>query len=89
MNITNVKIHPIGGESMLKAVVSVTLDDAIVIHEIKLLAGESGLFIAMPSRKTQNGKFKDIAHPINSASREILENAVISAYCKALLNDSE
>lgn len=64
----------------MKAVVSVTFDDAFVVHDIKIIEGQDKLFTAMPSRKTPDNEFKDIAHPINSSMREILENAILNEY---------
>lgn len=68
----------------MKAVVSVTFDDAIVIHDIKVIEGQDKLFIAMPSRKTPDGVFKDIAHPINAEMRESLQSAILSKYEESL-----
>ena len=64
----------------MKAVVSVTIDEEFVVHDIKVIEGPNGLFIAMPSRKTPDGEFKDIAHPINSETREKLQTAILEAY---------
>ena len=66
MNITDVRIRKIAKEGKMKAIVSITLDDEFVVHDIKVIEGEKGLFIAMPSRKTATGEYRDIAHPINS-----------------------
>ena len=71
----------------MKAIVSVTFDDQFVIHDIKVIEGQNGLFIAMPSRKTPDGEFKDIAHPINTNSREMIQKAILEAYDKALTED--
>lgn len=68
----------------MKAIVSVTLNDAFVIHDVKVVEGQNGLFVAMPSRKTPDGEFRDIAHPINSSAREIIQNAVLQAYQEAI-----
>ena len=70
MKITDVRIRKIAKEGKMKAIVSITLDDEFVVHDIKVIEGEKGLFIAMPSRKTTTGEYKDIAHPINSQTRE-------------------
>ena len=67
----------------MKAVVSITLDEAFVVHDIKVIEGEKGLFIAMPSRKTADGEYRDIAHPINSQTREVIQNTILEAYGKA------
>lgn len=68
----------------MRAVVSITLDDALVIHDIKVIDGEKGLFIAMPSKKASDGEFRDIAHPINSQTREMIQTTVLAAYQKSL-----
>jgi stage V sporulation protein G len=80
MNITDVRVKKVGNEGKLKAYVSVTFDDSFVVHNLKVINGQSGIFVAMPSRKTTSGEFKDVAHPINSAFREILQKAVLEAY---------
>lgn len=72
MQITDVRIRKIATDGKMKAIVSVTFDDQFVVHDIKVIEGQNGLFIAMPSRKTPDGEFKDIAHPINTDSREAL-----------------
>ena len=64
----------------MKAVVSVTIDGEFVVHDIKVIDGDKGLFVAMPSRKASDGEYKDIAHPITSATRQLLQNAIIEAY---------
>ncbi len=64
----------------MKAIVSVTFDDAFVIHDVKVVEGHKGLFVAMPSRKTPDGEFRDIAHPITSSAREVIQSAVLNAY---------
>ena len=87
MKVTNVKIRRIYNESKLKAVASVTLDDEIAIHDIKIIQGENRLFIAMPSRKSELGEYRDIAHPISSSARSLLENAVFSAYSSYIKKD--
>ena len=80
MEITDVRIRRIDIEGKMKAVVSVTLDDQFVIHDIKIIESQNGLFIAMPSRKTPDGEFKDIAHPINAETREMLQTAILGKY---------
>ena len=87
MNITDVIVRKVNQEGKMKAIVSITIDNAFVVHDIKVIEGENGLFIAMPSRKTNSGEYRDIAHPINSASREALQNAVLAKYEQALLED--
>ncbi len=84
MNITDVRVRKVAKDGKMKAVVSVTLDDEFVVHDIKVIEGDKGLFIAMPSRKSAEGEYKDIAHPINSATRTQLQNIIIDAYEKAL-----
>ena len=72
----------------MKAIVSVTFDEAFVVHDIKVIEKDEGIFIAMPSRKTSDGEFRDIAHPINQAAREMIQTAVLNEYYKALENES-
>lgn len=81
MKFTDVRIRKVDKENTkLRAVASVTIDDSFVIHDIKVIEGTEGLFIAMPSRKTKEGEYKDIAHPINAATRQELSDAVLNAY---------
>ena len=80
LEITDIKVKLVNAESKMKAVASVTFDDAFVVHDIKIIEGQEKLFTAMPSRKTPENEFKDIAHPINSAMRRTLEDAVIAKY---------
>lgn len=80
MLITDVRIRKIASEGKMKAIVSVTFENEFVVHDIKIIEGQNGLFIAMPSRKTPDGEFKDIAHPINAEARQILSNAILSQY---------
>ena len=80
MEITDIRIKKVNSDSKMKAVVSVTFDDAFVVHDIKIIEGQDKLFTAMPSRKTPDNEFKDIAHPINSTMSEFLENAILSEY---------
>ena len=80
MEITDIRVKKISSDSKMKAVVSVTFDDAFVVHDIKVIEGQDKLFTAMPSRKTPENEFKDIAHPINSQMRETLEKAIIDKY---------
>ena len=87
MQITDVRIRKIATDGKTKPIVSVTFDDQFVIHDIKVIEGQNGLFIAMPSRKTPDGEFKDIAHPINTNSREMIQKAILEAYDKALTED--
>ncbi len=80
MEITDVRIRKIDSEGKMKAVVSVTFDDEFVVHDIKVIESQNGMFIAMPSRKTPSGEFKDIAHPINAATREKVQKAIFEKY---------
>ena len=80
MQITDIRIRRINAEGKMKAVVSVTFDNAFVVHDIKVIEGQDKLFIAMPSRKTPDGEFKDIAHPINVETRELLQSVILEKY---------
>lgn len=84
MNVTDVRIRKINEEGKMKAVVSVTFDDEFVVHDIKIIEGQNGLFIAMPSRKIAEGDYRDIAHPINSETRNKLQETIFVEYEKAL-----
>lgn len=85
INITDVKIRYVNTDnSKLKAIASIIIDDCIAIHDIKVLNGDNGIFIAMPSRKTPDGEFKDIAHPINTQARSALSKRIIEAYNQAV-----
>ncbi len=85
MNITDIRVRKVNSTGKMKAVVSITLDDCFVVHDIKVIEGQEKLFIAMPSRKTPEGEFKDIAHPINTETRELLESKILAAYDETLL----
>lgn len=80
MQITDVRIRKISAEGKMKAIVSVTFDNEFVVHDIKVIEGQNGLFIAMPSRKTPTGEFKDIAHPINTETRQKIQKAILDEY---------
>lgn len=80
MRISDVRIRLVESAGKLQAVASVTIDDCFVVHDIKILQGTDGLFITMPSRKTADGKYKDIAHPLNTETREFMKAAVLEAY---------
>jgi len=84
MQITDVRVRKVAKEGKMKAVVSITLDNEFVIHDIKVIEGEKGLFIAMPSRKTSDGEYRDIAHPINSDTREAMQKIILDKYGIAL-----
>ena len=89
MQITDVRVRKITKEGKMKAVVSITLDDEFVVHDIKVIEGEKGLFIAMPSKKATDGEYRDIAHPINSSTRENLQKVILESYEKALEEPEE
>ncbi len=80
MQITDVRLRKVNSENRMKAVASVTFDGEFVIHDIKVIESEDGLFIAMPSKKIPNGEFRDIAHPINAETREKIQKAILEAY---------
>ena len=83
MQITDVRLRKVNLENRMKAVASVTFDGEFVIHDIKVIEGDKGMFIAMPSRRSADGEFRDIAHPINTATRDHLQAVVLEAYEKA------
>ena len=85
MQITDVRVRRITKEGKMKAIVSITLDDEFVVHDIKVIEGDKGLFIAMPSKKASDGEYRDIAHPINSTTRENIQRIILESYEKALL----
>ena len=89
MDITDIRVRRMTAEGKMKAVVSVTFDNALVIHDIKVIEGQEKLFIAMPSRKTPEGVFKDIAHPINAEMREVLQSAILRKYEETLLQQDD
>lgn len=80
MQITDVRVRKVSKEGKMKAVVSITLDNEFVVHDIKVIEGEKGLFIAMPSRKAADGEYRDIAHPINSETREKIQRIILEKY---------
>lgn len=84
MQITDIRTRVVSKESKMKAVVSVTFDDSFVVHDIKVIEGEKGLFIAMPSKKTPDGEYRDVAHPINGEMRAMLQEAILTEYERAL-----
>ena len=87
MEITDVRIRKVNKEGKMRAVVSITLDNEFVVHDIKVIDGDKGLFIAMPSRKTADNEFRDIAHPIHSSTREKIQSSIIEKYKIAMLDD--
>ena len=80
MEVTDVRVRKVDKEGKMKAIVSITFDEEFVIHDIKVIEGEKGLFIAMPSRKTTDGEYRDIAHPIRSTTRELLQQTILEKY---------
>ena len=89
MKITDVRVRKVAKDGKMKAVVSITLDDEFVVHDIKVIEGEKGLFIAMPSRKAADGEYRDIAHPINSQTRDRIQQIILEEYEKAALETEE
>jgi stage V sporulation protein G len=89
MQITDVRVRKVNSEGKMKAVVSVTFDNQFVVHDIKVIDGQNGTFIAMPSRRTPDGEFKDIAHPINSETREMIQKAILDEYEKVVAEENE
>ena len=89
MQITDVRVRKITKEGKMRAIVSITIDDEFVIHDIKVIEGEKGLFIAMPSKKSADGEYRDIAHPINSNTRDTIQRTILESYEKALLEPDE
>lgn len=87
MNITDVRVRRVAKEGKMKAVVSITIDEEFVVHDIKVIEGKKGLFIAMPSRKATDGEYRDIAHPINSATREKIQNIILEKYEQVLAEE--
>ena len=89
MQITDVRVRRVAKEGKLKAVASITLDEEFVVHDIKVIEGEKGLFIAMPSKKSADGEYRDIAHPINSGTRDRIQTIILSKYQEAILAEPE
>ena len=89
MQITDIRIRKVDKDGKMKAVVSITIDDAFVVHDIKIIEGEKGLFIAMPSRKASDGEYRDIAHPINSGTREKIQKMILDKYDEVLSETTE
>ena len=86
MQITDVRVRRIEKEGKMKAIVSITLDNEFVVHDIKVIEGEKGLFIAMPSRKAADGEYRDIAHPINSGTRDMIQMSFLPNTRRQLWN---
>lgn len=89
MQITDVRVRKVAKEGKLKAVVSITFDDEFVVHDIKVIEGEKGLFIAMPSKKAMDGEYRDIAHPINSGTRDRIQSTILEKYKQAQEEEPE
>ena len=87
MQITDVRIRKVAKEGKMKAVVSITIDNEFVVHDIKVIEGEKGLFIAMPSRNAADGEYRDIAHPINSDTRNMIQTLILEQYEAMNLGD--
>ena len=88
MEITDVRVRKVTKAGKMKAVVSITIDDEFVVHDIKVIEGEKGLFIAMPSRKASDGEYRDIAHPINSNTREKIQSLILEKYEEVMAEDA-
>ena len=89
MNITDVRVRKVAKEGKMKAVVSITIDEEFVVHDIKVIEGEKGLFIAMPSRKATDGEYRDIAHPINSNTRDRIQRLILDKYEEVMAEDAD
>lgn len=89
MRITDIRVRKLTKEGKMKAVVSVTFDDVFVVHDIKVIDGDKGLFIAMPSRRAGDGEYRDIAHPINSDMRDRLQSEILAKYEEAVKESRE
>ena len=89
MQITDVRIRKVEKEGKMKAVVSITIDEEFVVHDIKVIEGDKGLFIAMPSRKAADGEYRDIAHPINSDTRERIQTLILQKYQETMAAEEE
>jgi stage V sporulation protein G len=89
MKITDVRVKLVSSESRLRGVATITFDESFVVHDIRIIEGENGIFVAMPSKKTPNGTFRDIAHPIHGEMRKMIEDAITAAYNEARLNPVE
>jgi len=87
VKVTDVRVRKVTEEGKMKAIVSVTFDEEFVVHDIKIIEGQNGLFIAMPSRKMPDGEFRDIAHPINAETRKKIQDAIFEEYEKILISE--
>jgi len=82
--VTDVRIRRLTQEGKMRAIVSITLNDKFVVHDVRVIEGNNGLFVAMPSKRTPNGEFRDIAHPINMEARQVIQKSVLEAYSREL-----
>ncbi len=89
MQVTDVRVRKLTKEGKMRAVVSVTFDNEFVVHDIKIIEGEKGLFIAMPSKKSTDGEYRDIAHPINSETRDKLQQTILEKYEESLTEEEQ
>ncbi|HLR72223.1 MAG TPA: septation regulator SpoVG [Pseudogracilibacillus sp.] len=80
MEVTDVRLRRVSAEGKMRAIASITFDDEFVVHDVRIIDGNNGLFVAMPSKRTSDGEFRDIAHPINSKTREKIQSAVLKEY---------
>lgn len=87
VKVTDVRVRKVTEESKMKGIVSVTFDNEFVVHDIKIIEGQNGLFIAMPSRKMPDGEFRDIAHPINAETRKKIQDAILEEYERVLASE--
>lgn len=89
MEITDVRLRRVNTEGRMKAIASITIDNEFVVHDIRVIDGNNGMFVAMPSKRTPDGEFRDIAHPISSATREKIQSAVLAEYERSLEEDQD
>lgn len=83
MEVTDVRLRRVSTDGRMRAIASITLDNEFVVHDIRVIDGNNGLFVAMPSKRTPDGEFRDIAHPINSGTRDMIQESVLEAYHRA------
>ena len=89
MQITDVRVRKVAKEGKMKAIVSITIDNEFVVHDIKVIEGEKGVFIAVPSRKASDGEYRDIAHPINTQTRDMIQRIILERYEQAAMETEE
>jgi stage V sporulation protein G len=89
MQITDVRVRRVSKEGKMRAIVSITIDNEFVIHDIKVIEGEKGLFVAMPSRKSADGEYRDIAHPINRETRQRIQDLILQKYAETPISEEE